>query len=442
MILAVIRLIGFLLRFGEESLQMDFAAFYTAGESLNHGLSPYKNYIDYNPSIWDGVATFRHSRFLYPPLTALLFQPLAMLPYATAKYIWMVLSLASVVYSTWLINLLINPQSKQESLLILLFFTATFHPLLTLLERGQIDGLILLLLILGLKLIATYNSTGKQFAGGILWALATLLKLHCLYLFPFLLTRRKWIVLGGYVFGLLILLLLSLLTVPHLTADYVQQELPRIARFGEGGDETMKLPTEIIQVQLSGLPKGYTQKGGFMYRYESFQAISNASLVRIAISLLRRVGVVEIHPTILSLIVFLILFCGIWVWQAHRSLRPNLSAWQEVAYWQSVFTVILLSAPLTWVMSTVWLLPLVTIILHFYAADLRTSKDAYVLVLCALGFLVAWMPDHFSFPLLIPYIPTKLANAKYIVSEFLVLVSLVWLLDINLRRSNGSVDGV
>ena len=43
--LAFIRLLGFSIAFGEKSLQIDFSAFYTAGESVNAGLSPYKNYI-------------------------------------------------------------------------------------------------------------------------------------------------------------------------------------------------------------------------------------------------------------------------------------------------------------------------------------------------------------------------------------------------------------
>jgi len=38
--------------------------------------------------LWDGLALFRHSRFLYPPLVADLFRPLAALRYQTAKLLF------------------------------------------------------------------------------------------------------------------------------------------------------------------------------------------------------------------------------------------------------------------------------------------------------------------------------------------------------------------
>ncbi len=38
-ILCVIRLLNYALRFGLNTLQVDFSAYYTAGESLNAGLS-------------------------------------------------------------------------------------------------------------------------------------------------------------------------------------------------------------------------------------------------------------------------------------------------------------------------------------------------------------------------------------------------------------------
>src|SRR5512137_1029090 len=88
LIISVYRIINYTMLFSEQSLQMDFTAYYAAGKSLNNDLSPYVNYILTRWELWDGVATFNHSRFLYPPLVANLFQPLAKLPYINAKYIW------------------------------------------------------------------------------------------------------------------------------------------------------------------------------------------------------------------------------------------------------------------------------------------------------------------------------------------------------------------
>src|SRR6185436_700092 len=64
------------------SLQQDLAAYWVAGAARSAGLDPYVNHVGgpVAPELWDGVAVFAHSRFLYPPLIAELFRPLARLP--------------------------------------------------------------------------------------------------------------------------------------------------------------------------------------------------------------------------------------------------------------------------------------------------------------------------------------------------------------------------
>ena len=76
-LVVVVRLFGFLIVFHQTVLQMDFSAFYIAGKSVSRGLSPYVNYVESDPGLWDGVNGFTHSRFLYPPLAARPFQLLA-----------------------------------------------------------------------------------------------------------------------------------------------------------------------------------------------------------------------------------------------------------------------------------------------------------------------------------------------------------------------------
>ncbi|MGB9872983.1 MAG: glycosyltransferase family 87 protein [Anaerolineae bacterium] len=433
-LLAVGRLACFLFRFGEESLQMDFAAFYTAGEALNNGLSPYVNYVTRNPPIWDGVDVFRHSRFLYPPLTAVLFQPIALLPYAVAKYLWMLLNLTSIGYSLFLTIEMLNLKRLLEWLLVLVIFASTFHPLLALLERGQIDGITLLLGTLAIRFMVTRNGPHADALAGFLWGLATLVKLHCVYIVPFLLVRRRWMVAGGYVLGSLSLVLLSLIINPHLSSEYLWKELPRIARFGESGDEAMKLPAETIQAQRASLPEGYTQKCGVVYRVESLRAISNASLTRGLNAVLRRIGF-EIHLSVLSTLVFLGFFIGMQTWQIYRRIPQRLETSGEVVYWQSTLVLVLLSAPLTWVMNTVWLLPVAVSALWWYTTSRNRTPSRgrnLILILCALGLLMAWAPDHIILSLLRPI---RLVNAKYLISETLVVVSLLLMLETGLKSA-------
>lgn len=189
---------NFIIRFGAESLQMDFAAFYTAGEAINSGLSPYMNHVTRNPPIWDGVDVFQHSRFLYPPLAAYFFGLIAFLPYVIAKHVWMMLNTVSILISEFIIMDMINPKKRLKWLLGLTVFISTSYPLLTLLERGQIDGITLLLVTLSIRLMLRGVGSQADLLAGFLWAFATLLKLHCVYIVSFLLIRGKLKVFVGY----------------------------------------------------------------------------------------------------------------------------------------------------------------------------------------------------------------------------------------------------
>ena len=88
LVISFYRVVHYTILFSEQSVQMDFTAYYSAGKSLNNDLSPYVNYVLTRWDLWDGVGAFKHSRFLYPPLVANLFQPIATLPYINAKYVW------------------------------------------------------------------------------------------------------------------------------------------------------------------------------------------------------------------------------------------------------------------------------------------------------------------------------------------------------------------
>ncbi|MBN2133662.1 MAG: DUF2029 domain-containing protein [Sedimentisphaerales bacterium] len=178
-VLSAARLVGFVTRFSRESLQMDFAVYYTAGESLNHGLSPYRNSIDHDPPIWDGVSLYQHSRYLYPPLAANLFRPLALLSYPVAKTLWMILCMACICGAI-LITHRVFPLRNGVEFLSVGIIAAVFHPLLFNLERGQIDAMTLLLLTWSI-LALVKGTKGSCILSGLLLSVATLLKLHCVY---------------------------------------------------------------------------------------------------------------------------------------------------------------------------------------------------------------------------------------------------------------------
>jgi hypothetical protein len=426
LLVLVIRLGFCLVEFGEKSLQMDFSAFYAAGQSVGEGLSPYVNHVDHSPPIWDGVNTFRHSRFLYPPLVSRVFQPFTLLSYHSAKYVWMLLGLAALGGALWLAARIAGIERKPRQLLIIGIIAAAFFPLMTLLERGQIDSITLLLLMAA---IASMSTQRAPFATGVFLALAALLKLHCIFLVPFVLLRRQWRVLGGVVAGGVVLLLLSLaIDGPGRVSGYLTEELPRISRYGERGSREMRLPVETAGPLVETVRSGRSVMDGRQYDLESFRFVLNASAVRTPLgraiwSALRGIGL-DVAPAQISFVFLAVCMLGLVAWQRWNGMPagPDREAW-ELVYWQVVLVVILLCAPATWAMGTVWLLPIGVIVVREFP---RAKSRTHVISLtgCALGLLIAGLPDLYDRAIGWP-INDRALDFKYVVAELLCLAGLL-----------------
>jgi hypothetical protein len=445
-----IRVIAFSAHFGSSSLQMDFSAFYTAGESLNKGLSPYSNHITRSEPIWDGVDTFTHSRFLYPPLVANSFQPIAALPYHYAKQLWMLISLVSLFFSLLVsFRLIFADQDLADNFVIqcaVAIFTCLYYPLLTFLERGQIDSITLLLLVFGIsKMIRDQPSLWS----GILFAIATLLKLHVVFIVPFLILQKQWMAVAGYITGCILISILTLaLNGSTLPINYIFEQLPRISTYGEGGTDTMKVPPQVVQKALSGVPTGSTLKDGGIYQPSDFEFSSNATLVRTKIGAsIRSIGAsfrINISMTVVSALCFSLFFAIVAICGNGYETQPQPQGWpSQFGYWLMVLVIILLCAPLTWVMNTIWLLPAVVLFIYRYLELRSTMAGASVIVLflCVgtTGLLIASVPDQTGFQMLLPAIE-QWAVHKYVVAEFLVFAGLFghWVYECRRRAGQSS----
>jgi hypothetical protein len=471
LLLALARLAFFAVTFARESLQMDFAAYYTAGEALNRGLDPYVNQVTADPPLWDGVARYSHSRFLYPPLAAHLFRPLASLPYATAKSLWTVLGIlttaGSLTIAAWMIG------CKRITPLAWVWIataTAGFHPLLTHLERGQIDTFTLLLLMTSIGLMIypqrpradadpsdLVEDHGRRLepaslAAGLLLALATLLKLHIGLILPFLIVRKRWSIATTYVAGLALIGVTSLLVSPGLSRTYIAQHLPRVSVYGEAGTAEMLVPQEQLDELLAGVPEGMTLKGvpgrTVVYHRESFGFFANGTLVRYVAPrlaespIMQRWGL-QVSVSQLSLGLFALLFGGFylcWLLYVRAASSATTSPIAELVYWNLALVVISITAPQTWVMNLVWLLPLFVIVaaeLHRMAAPEtgggRLPEYAIAMVVLV-ALALAGIPDRF---IAAPYIPWlwrmpdrwlypfgwEWASHKYLVAQALLLAA-------------------
>jgi alpha-1,2-mannosyltransferase len=400
----VVRLAGFVAAFGNESLQMDLAAFYAAGESVAAGLSPYENHVERDPPIWDGVNIFRHSRFLYPPLAARLFTALALLPYHTVKFAWMFASLAALAAAVWLSIRLFCPTVAVEGRIVIVAATAGFYPVRALLERGQIDAFTLLLLLGALTAMRGSRHDGL---GGTALAVATLLKLHCVFFLPFLLIRRRWRVVAGFAVTAAILLGLDLaIDGPERVRDYASEQLPRIARHGEGGTRAMSLPGEAFREVLRGVEPGRTVMDGRVYAPAYSRFVLNATLVHSPIGrALRSIG---LGPSLVSLVLL----------GAGLALLTLLAPGDDALCGLSVMVLILLCAPVTWAMSAVWLLPVLAVVVG--RAD---SWRRPPVIACAVGLIVAGVPDVYERT--VGTILAPFSDQKYVIAELLCLGGLL-----------------
>lgn len=439
LLFALIRLFGFIDLFGRESLQMDFATYYTAGESIRAGFSPYKNNITNQPSIWDGVAEYEFSQHVYPPLTVNFFEFFTVLPYPVAKYIWMLLNLCFVGFSILLIIRSLSLKLFLEDWLIIGIVVALFFPLLILLERGQVDAFTLILVISAIGMMIAGQKSKHDFLAGVLWAIATLFKLSVGFVVPFLVIQKKWKVLTGYLIcGLLIIFLNIGICGLTPTLNYLRDDVPRISKYVGGGTPEMRLSDDILAAHRKGLPPGFTMKNGDIYKYSSLLFTGEATIVGPISLFLERVGtdIKDINKAPISFMLlagFVIIFL---IYQIkNHDLFLQLSAPSKFMYWLSVLTVILLSAPIG-TTNVVWLLPLIIIILYNYRLlkqeDYNNKQRRLWLGLCALGFFILAIPEWYAFPLLSPYIflGRVFAHLKYIPGEIMILISLLFLIRI------------
>jgi hypothetical protein len=405
------RLAALALRFGRESVQADFSAFYTAGRAARAGLSPYWNAPEREPPLWDGVSEFQTSRFLYPPLAASAFAPLTWMSYAVAKHAWMALSLAAVGAAMVVLARALGGSLSVEARLAVAAFTCAFQPLVLHLERGQVDAFTLLLAALAL---APVIAGGRdRLATGVLIAAAAVLKPIAAGLVPFLLLRRRFRAAGG--FGLGALLALGATVALHGTsglAAYLTRELPRISVEGEAHGETMRLDPD-VRARLRGrAAPGTVLRDGRAYRIESFRFVTNASLVR---PLKRRLGL-RLAPTRLALLLLGALLLAFAAWSFRAPGPPPPAA--ELAYWQAALAALLLAWPVTWAMNAVWLLPAALLAASAWPEARGAARAG--LAVAALGLLLAGVPDPAARAVL-----GGAANLRYVAAEALVLASLL-----------------
>ncbi len=186
-------IIGYLAGLAELAMHLsgdplaDVHAYYDAGARLNAGLPLYPASADPN------LADF----YRYPPLTAIVFRPLAMLPFPLAGALWEVLILAAFALTLWRVG--IRPR-----VLVVLGLLAL--PTAWVLAIGQAQALVTLLLVIGAPWAVALAGQLKVFP-----ALAAL----------YWVGRRDWRAFGRFLAWTSGLLVLQLVLAPRASLDFL-----------------------------------------------------------------------------------------------------------------------------------------------------------------------------------------------------------------------------
>lgn len=152
--------------------QYDFRAYYAAGYAVIHHLPIYEKHLDYQPV------------FLYMPITAVLFVPLAWFPMVTALWIWYVINL--VVWGSWVWLLIthvpLRPWHQFAVIATALVLPASVDTLLL----GQITHLLMLGIVAALALLRR----GLSGWAGVIVGLVIIIKVQLLLLALLFLWRK------------------------------------------------------------------------------------------------------------------------------------------------------------------------------------------------------------------------------------------------------------
>jgi Glycosyltransferase family 87 len=338
--------------FVARSLQQDFAAYWVAGTSRRLGLDPYLNYVGNHGGLdgasgpWDGVAIFRHSRFLYAPLTADLFRPLAALGYPAAKAIFTAAMLAAWIGAGLVVSELWDDHRRGRTT----FFVASalFFPFYRHLERGQIDLLILLCLALAWRERARTTPwvAGAALAAGIAFkpALAGLLPVVWA-------GGRGRVALAALGAGMALLGLTALADGPARLREYATEVVPRAALYGEGGTEEMLLPPERFGAADQAEDDGTTRLGGRRFRTTIGDAPTTASLPRLLAP--------ETPSPASTRLPYLLAIAALTL-AANRLRSRDEATAGTLLYWAAAVACVVTS-PAGWVMGLVLALPLATV---------------------------------------------------------------------------------
>lgn len=243
----------------------DFAIMYVGAWALRLGESPYI----LSPDLFErlrveqGLFGSAYSEFvsLYglpnsPPIWMALFYPFTLLPFAVAALVWLVLLLASTIWSSRVLARLAGLEAPGQSALVLLLII-TFGPVFLNLTLGQTS---LILLVAMLAVGEDLRMERSSMFATVAWALAVAAKVIPLFWLGALVLLRRWRVALLFVGFISLAVTLSILLAPAINQDYWLRFLPETTAeiSDEGALDDQSLAAWLHRM---GRPQTYSVQG-------------------------------------------------------------------------------------------------------------------------------------------------------------------------------------
>lgn len=133
-------------------VETDFYIFWAGGKAIAEGKNPYE------PSDWRSIRAklegvwLANQASLYPLYTNLMFVPLSFLPISTAASVWIALSQIMILVSVILCIRTASLTRWKAYIVLIVLGVILFRPTIVTVRNGQLGGLLLLILSLGIWL--------------------------------------------------------------------------------------------------------------------------------------------------------------------------------------------------------------------------------------------------------------------------------------------------
>src|SRR3990167_2194215 len=216
--------------------ETDYAVFYVAGTQLLHGVAgDIYNPATFIPAVKALRETNGGTRYVYFPASVFLFAPLALFSYKTGVVAWLFFNIALFVAAYYIGVWLVDPRWWRLRYSLILAALTFSDTAVCLMKRGQINGLIWLVFMLGLVFLARgggrrgcdgrAGDDGREVSGwrvvsevvaGAMYGVNILLKIFPVVFVPYFILKKQW---RAAVAVVVFLVVVFALTIPVFGGD-------------------------------------------------------------------------------------------------------------------------------------------------------------------------------------------------------------------------------